>query len=149
TSVSYSSNDNDINIYDLQYDGKDEAWATWVSNDGLFKGADTAVEQSEYDTVFYFGNEATKTPLFTAVSPYWAFGPPVFPADVITNPYKSGAVTVVQILGRPTSTPPEYWYPPYSQTWYVNYLDNDVGNIDLRKINPQELDQAQEYQFLP
>jgi hypothetical protein len=120
----------DINIYDVQYDGRDTAWATWVTEG--YRSDDLVHRAS-----FFFGNDFSNTTLFQTVDPFREFGLPVFPADVITDPYNSGAIAVVQIL----SDEPK--------TWFVNYLDGQSSETDLVAIEPIRFNGAQEFQFLP
>jgi hypothetical protein len=99
------------------------------------------------------GNEAQNSLLFKATSPpgYLSlqFGPPIFPADIIVNPYGSGMIAVAHILGQRDNNGPDAWYAPQLRNHFVNYIDGDGNKVDLYAVDPQEFDRAQDFQFLP
>lgn len=142
-----------FNFYDLQYDGYGVPWATMVQND--HHSDDTSIVTN--DTRFLIGNQTHNALLFTSSAPLWyasgaeEFGPPINTADITVNPYGSGAITAMEVNTiSPPSWPQEEWYktqPPRSD--YVHYIDGNGVSIDLYSVDPAELEDVTEFQFLP
>ncbi|HLQ26847.1 MAG TPA: hypothetical protein VK138_13340 [Acidiferrobacterales bacterium] len=145
---SYIIDEGGIEIYDVGYDGNDNPWVLWVDDHRHGSGTDNAGDTLVDDTTFYFGNDQTKSTVLQATISFGdKFGPPIYPADVIANPYGPGAVTVFQILGPPPFSVAS-WYAPPPRNYFVNYIDPG-RQVDLFMANPQEFNQAVQFQFLP